>query len=678
MRVKSSSLNLGSFPQRYDDVASHTLVSSFTHTTTQATQVPILDQKNRQESISEELLMRRITSDDISRDSTNSPISRARKDNKNEDSTKYDQRFILDSLRLEFVNDSKVERLFRERFFSIQTGHRHWSAFWQAVGEIFTNMTVSLICIEIVILILVMCFYSTNESRVPYLQQVTNCTSSVSSSSGAMQECFVVRYFDQVVGYVTTHGIVVCLLFVLIAIAKIKRLRDIMQARGAMLWQIIAPLILTTSAFVCLYGHFVAFRKKDPSYDDDNILPVPMVTMDFLVQFYSILLVLSCNSGILFWRVRVSLSLFFFFHFMLLSSYSLSSPLFISFFSFPVQVLWANLACSIAMMGFQFFGDQWLNQSVNRNEQGSMAMHMWLLINSFLTVLSYRNELQLRIAFIQTKRLEESNMEVAVQMKSLENPFTVARIQEYVGMRSQRVTTDNNNEEDLNAADDVMSASSRSASGLKLMLMEGVGDWALEYDRLRFDGKIARGGGGIVWKGRYFQQKVAIKQVFAGRNSKNSILGGSLEQFANEVSVLHRLNSGASHPNLLRLYGICKNDTNDLFFVMEFCDCSVHDILIGATRAMFGIRKSSSGGDYSSKNQEEEEEEKENEQSKIDNTMLECGLHSNTALKTLRNCIVQTANAMSFLHERNIAHRDLKPQNLLVKRYRTFSLFPFF
>ena len=26
---------------------------------------------------------------------------------------------------------------------------------------------------------------------------------------------------------------------------------------------------------------------------------------------------------------------------------------------------------------------------------------------------------------------------------------------------------------------------------------------------------------------------------------------------------------------------------------------------------------------------------------------------------------------MSFLHERNIAHRDLKPQNLLVKRYRT-------
>jgi len=187
MRVKSSSLNLGSFPQRYDDVASHTLVSSFTHTTTQATQVPILDQKNRQESISEELLMRRITSDDISRDSTNSPISRARKDNKNEDSTKYDQRFILDSLRLEFVNDSKVERLFRERFFSIQTGHRHWSAFWQAVGEIFTNMTVSLICIEIVILILVMCFYSTNESRVPYLQQVTNCTSSVSSSSGAMK-----------------------------------------------------------------------------------------------------------------------------------------------------------------------------------------------------------------------------------------------------------------------------------------------------------------------------------------------------------------------------------------------------------------------------------------------------------------------------------------------------------
>ena len=46
-------------------------------------------------------------------------------------------------------------------------------------------------------------------------------------------------------------------------------------------------------------------------------------------------------------------------------------------------------------------------------------------------------------------------------------------------------------------------------------------------------------------------------------------------------------------------------------------------------------------------------------------------VHSKRALRTLRKCIVQTANAMSFLHERNIAHRDLKPQNLLVKRYRT-------
>ena len=401
-----------------------------------------------------------------------------------------------------------------------------------------------------------------------------------------------------------------------------------------------------------------------------------MVTMDFLVQFYSILLVLSCNSGILFWRVRCSF----------LSTFECFSRFLLHIFAFvsssldththththTQQVLWANLACSIALMGFQFFGDQWLNQRVNRNEMGGMALHMWLLINSFLTVLSYRNELQLRIAFIQTTRLEESNLEVAVQMKSLENPFTVARIQEYVGMRSQRSTSDENSSDSIG---DDTAWSSRSASGLKLMLMEGLGDWALEYDRLQFDGKIARGGGGIVWRGRYFQQKVAIKQVFAGRNSRHSILGGSLEQFANEVSVLHRLNSGASHPNLLRLYGICKNDVSDLFFVMEFCDCSVHDILIGATRAMFVTRRGE--GEYIDDNSKEIESKEQTDvimkkkKKSDDDGVLECGVHSKRALRTLRNCIVQTANAMSFLHERNIAHRDLKPQNLLVKRYRT-------
>ena len=102
-------------------------------------------------------------------------------------------------------------------------------------------------------------------------------------------------------------------------------------------------------------------------------------------------------------------------------------------------------------------------------------------------------------------------MEVAVQMKSMENPFTVARIQEYVGMRSQRISTDKDSDDRIGHE---IASSSRSASELKLMLMEGVGDWALEFDRLQFDGKIARGGGGIVWRGRYFQQKVAIPQLY--------------------------------------------------------------------------------------------------------------------------------------------------------------------
>ena len=242
-----------------------------------ATRVPILDQ-NRDDSITEETLMRRITSSDIGSRSSGSPLFTKRKKQNSEESkigTTYDEnRFILDSLRLEFVNDRKLERLFRERFFSIQTGHRHWTAFWQAVGEMFTNMTVSLICIEIVILILVVGFAKTDESKVPYLHRVSNCSNNVASSSIMNEECFLVRYFDSVYGYVIAHGIIVSLLLVLIVIVKVKRLRAIMQARGAMLWQFVAPLILTSCAFVCIWGHYVSFRKQDPSFDDERLLPV--------------------------------------------------------------------------------------------------------------------------------------------------------------------------------------------------------------------------------------------------------------------------------------------------------------------------------------------------------------------------------------------------------------------
>ena len=174
-----------------------------------ATRVPILDQ-NRDDSITEETLMRRITSSDIGSRSSGSPLFTKRKKQNSEESkigTTYDEnRFILDSLRLEFVNDRKLERLFRERFFSIQTGHRHWTAFWQAVGEMFTNMTVSLISIEIVILIhKFVVFAKTDESKVPYLHRVSNCSSSSSSSNTMMnEECFLVRYFDSV--YEICHG----------------------------------------------------------------------------------------------------------------------------------------------------------------------------------------------------------------------------------------------------------------------------------------------------------------------------------------------------------------------------------------------------------------------------------------------------------------------------------------
>eukprot|EP00299_Pterocystis_sp_00344_P014003 c6923_g1_i2.p1 GENE.c6923_g1_i2~~c6923_g1_i2.p1 ORF type:complete len:560 (+),score=111.15 c6923_g1_i2:30-1682(+) len=111
---------------------------------------------------------------------------------------------------------------------------------------------------------------------------------------------------------------------------------------------------------------------------------------------------------------------------------------------------------------------------------------------------------------------------------------------------------------------------------------------------------------------RFTQQKVAIKVI--SKNRLNSKLQANLQS---EVSLLKSFD----HPNVVKLYDV-ENTENHLFLIMEHC----------------------AGGDLA-------------EFLKV---------HGKCSEELARNIISQLAAGLSFMRSKNVIHRDIKPQNLLL------------
>ncbi len=141
----------------------------------------------------------------------------------------------------------------------------------------------------------------------------------------------------------------------------------------------------------------------------------------------------------------------------------------------------------------------------------------------------------------------------------------------------------------------------------------------INIDELKFSAKISEGAGGVVYKGTWYHQTVAIKKLKVANE----------QSFVREVSVLNRLR----HPNVLELYGYCIDSKGYQYIITEFMDKWSLDSMIYNN----GLR------DFESK------------------------------IKSL----LDICHGMKYLHERKIMHRDLKPQNVLVNKNNVCKLCDF-
>jgi len=135
--------------------------------------------------------------------------------------------------------------------------------------------------------------------------------------------------------------------------------------------------------------------------------------------------------------------------------------------------------------------------------------------------------------------------------------------------------------------------------------------WRINYDELEFDQVVSSGSAGEVYLGYYFGTPVAIKKLFALAPDQKHLV-------SREFSILQ----GVNHPNIVQFLGICDH-TSGIYLITEYVEHGdLFDLLI------FGER--------------------------------------DIGWKQKVKIALQVGTAVYYLHTRNIIHRDLKSQNVLI------------
>jgi len=135
--------------------------------------------------------------------------------------------------------------------------------------------------------------------------------------------------------------------------------------------------------------------------------------------------------------------------------------------------------------------------------------------------------------------------------------------------------------------------------------------WKINYNELEFGDVVSSGSAGEVFLGYYFGTPVAIKKLFQLASDQKHLV-------EREYAMLTEVN----HPNIVQFLGLCDHETG-IYLITEYVEHGdLFDLLVFSDI-------------------------------KID-------------WKTKIKIALQTAQAVFYLHSRDIIHRDLKSQNILI------------
>lgn len=158
---------------------------------------------------------------------------------------------------------------------------------------------------------------------------------------------------------------------------------------------------------------------------------------------------------------------------------------------------------------------------------------------------------------------------------------------------------------------------------------------SLQGGKYKIEKVLGQGGFGITYLAtqELLGRKVCIKEFFfkdsCGRNLKGEVTFGTVgnrvlvERFHNKFIKEARMLSQLDHPNIIRVLDVFK-ENNTAYYVMDFIEgCSLEDIV--RTK---GALSESVAIDY----------------------------------------IKQVANALDYIHKRNLNHLDIKPANIMIRK----------